>query len=211
MNDNKFYGVQQMDKEIIQKYLNYSDGFYIEVGGNNGIFQSNTAHLEFQKNWSGILIEALPHKYDEMKVNRPNSICYNSCLSDIEDKEITFYDVNLMSFVQNSRKSEDADLEWISEGEKCQNIEKNILSLKTKRLESILSENNVEKIDFFSLDVEGHELQVLIGLNITKNRPKYILIETTHKDEIFDFMSQNNYTQIDKFVIHDYLFKDNLQ
>lgn len=206
-----YYGVEQMDRQIIEKYLNYNGGFYIEVGGNNGIFQSNTAHLEFEKNWSGILIEALPHKFNEMKINRPMSICYNSCLSDIDDKDVIFYDVNLMSFIKNSRKSESADLQWINEGEKCQNLKKNNLILKTKRLENILLENKIEKIDFFSLDVEGHELEVLLGMNININRPKYILIETTHKEEIFDFMKKNDYSQIDKFVVHDYLFKDNLQ
>jgi pyruvate carboxylase len=32
-----------------------------------------------------------------------------------------------------------------------------------------------------------------------------------NKDEIFDFMNKNNYSQIDKFVVHDYLFIDNNQ
>jgi FkbM family methyltransferase len=206
-----YYGVENIDKKIIDKYLDFEFGFYIEVGGNDGIFQSNTAHLEFYKNWSGILIEALPHKFELMKKNRPNSICYNCCLSNTENEEIIFYDVNLMSFVKNSRKSEKADIEWINEGEKCQNLNKKNLNLLTKKLETILIENKVKKIDFFSLDVEGHELEILMGMNIEKFRPKYILVEATHKEDIFDFMEKNNYSNIDKLVVHDYLFIDNLQ
>jgi FkbM family methyltransferase len=206
-----YFGVELMDKKIIEKYLNYENGVYIEIGGNNGLFQSNTAHLEFYKNWTGILVEALPKKFEEMKINRPKSICYNSCLSNESGKQVIFYDVNLMSFIKNSRKSDDGDSQWISLAENCQNIKKTNLILLTETLENILIECNLKKIDFFSLDVEGHELQVLQGMNLTLFRPKYILIETTHKDEIFDFMTKNNYSQIDKFVVHDYLFIDNNQ
>jgi len=148
-----YYGVEKIDKQIIDRYLNFEFGFYIEVGGNDGMFQSNTAHLEFYKNWSGILIEALPHKFELMKKNRPNSNCYNCCLSNTENEEIIFYDVNLMSFIKNSRKSEDADNDWIIEGERCQSLKKNVLSLTTKKLETILDEKKVEKIDFFSFCV----------------------------------------------------------
>jgi FkbM family methyltransferase len=205
-----YYGVREMDKEIIEKYLNFNNGFFIEVGGNDGITQSNTAHLEFNKQWRGILVEAIPYKYELMVNNRPNSICINGCLSNVDGNIITFNDVNLMSFIENSRKSEVEDELWISEGEKCQNISRKKYELSTKKLQTIIDEYNIKNIDFFSLDVEGHELSVLEGIDFSKTRPKYILIECTHKEEIFEFMLKNNYECIDKFVIHDFLFKDNL-
>jgi FkbM family methyltransferase len=203
-----YYGVNEMDKDIIEKYLNYNDGFFIEVGGNDGITQSNTAHLEFYKNWDGLLIEAIPDKFKLMIINRPKSICINTCLSNIDGEVIKFNDVNLMSFVENSRKSEFDDEQWIYEGEKCQNIIREKYELITKKLQTILEENSINKIDFFSLDVEGYELNVLQGLDFSKNRPKYVLIECTHQEEIFEFMDRNEYECIDKFVIHDFLFKD---
>jgi len=205
-----YYGVELIDKKIIEKYLNYENGFFIEVGGNDGITQSNTAHLEYYKGWNGLLIEPITNKFNQMVLNRPKSICVNTCLSNIDDSEIEFVDVNLMSFVKNSRKSDENDNNWIKEGENCQNIKSIKYILKTKKLQTIIEENKITKIDFFSLDVEGHELSVLEGLNFNHVRPKYILIECTHKDEIFDFMLNNDYECIDKFVIHDYLFKDKL-
>ena len=205
-----YYGVREMDKDIIEKYFNFDGGFFIEVGGNDGITQSNTAHLEFNKNWKGVLIEAIPYKYDLMVNNRPNSICINGCLSNVDNDIVTFNDVNLMSFIENSRKGEINDELWITEGEKCQNITRQKYELSTKRLQTIIDEHNIQKIDFFSLDVEGHELNVLQGIDFLRTRPHYILIECTHKEEVFDFMLNNNYECVDKFVIHDYLFKDKL-
>jgi hypothetical protein len=143
-----YYGVREMDKDIIEKYLNFDDGFFIEVGGNDGITQSNTAHLEFNKNWKGVLIEAIPYKYDLMVNNRPNSICINGCLSNVDNDIVTFNDVNLMSFIENSRKGEINDELWITEGEKCQNITRKKYELSTKRLQTIIDEHNIQKIDF---------------------------------------------------------------
>ena len=69
-------------------------------------------------------------------------------------------------------------------------------------------------IDFFSLDVEGMELDVLDGLGLKHYRPKYILTEVTNlsktaPDEIHSFMANNNYQSTvkrlgipDEFINH---------
>ena len=204
-----YYGIQNLDEQIIKKYLNFNNGFFIEVGGNDGITQSNTAFLEFNMGWKGLLIESIPQKFNQMVKNRANSICVNTCLSDVDDEIVEFNDVNLMSFVTGARKSHEDDKNWILEGEKCQGINSKKYTLKTKKLQTIIEENKINKIDFFSLDVEGYELNVLKGINLNKIRPKYILIECTHQKEIFEYMSSNGYTCIDKFVVHDFLFETN--
>ena len=42
-------------------------------------------------------------------------------------------------------------------------------------------DNNFDKIDFFSLDVEGYEMEVLKGIDFTKHTPTFILIEIYEK------------------------------
>ena len=59
----QYFGVGDIDKKIIEKYLNYENGFYLEIGGNDGITQSNTANLELFRNWSGMLVEPIYYKY----------------------------------------------------------------------------------------------------------------------------------------------------
>jgi FkbM family methyltransferase len=204
----QYFGVNDMDKKIIEKYLNYENGFYLEIGGNDGITQSNTANLEFFRNWSGMLVEPIFYKYNLMKNFRKKSICLNECVSDKDGEIVKFNDVNLMSFVENARKSEEADEFWMSEGEKCQNMIRSSYNLETIMLQTLLNKHNITDIDFFSLDVEGYELQVLQGLNFNIVRPKYILIECTHKDEIFSFMDENKYEMIEFYNNNDYLFKD---
>lgn len=35
-------------------FKNMENGFFIELGANDGLFQSNTAFFEFYRNWKGI-------------------------------------------------------------------------------------------------------------------------------------------------------------
>ncbi len=63
-------------------------------------------------------------------------------------------------------------------------------------------------IDFFSLDVEGFEDQVIQGINFNKYNFKFFLIETK-KDEVIDFLNNNNYNLIRKLSHHDFLFEYN--
>ena len=72
----------ELDDKLLQ-YLNYKNGFYIECGANDGIFQSNTLKLEKQYNWKGLLIEASPSGYEKCLINRSkeNIILNNALVS----------------------------------------------------------------------------------------------------------------------------------
>jgi len=50
-------------------------------------------------------------------------------------------------------------------------------------LGSLLSNLDITKIDFFSLDVEGNELEVLKGINFNDVDIKYICIEIWNKEK----------------------------
>lgn len=66
--------------------------------------------------------------------------------------------------------------------------------------------DNIPEIDFFSLDVEGYELEVLKGLDFSKYRPKYILVETSKFNEIDEYLTKNNYKLLEKMSSHDYFY-----
>jgi FkbM family methyltransferase len=112
-----------------------------------------------------------------------------------------------MSIVKGALKSEEADENHIRKGSK---IQKNIIpyeiQVPARTLTSILDECQVNEIDFFSLDVEGFELNVLKGLDFNKYRPKYMLIEARFKEEIEEYIS-DLYLEVDQFSHYDVLYK----
>lgn len=162
----------KLNKEI---FFEKENGFFIELGAYDGLTQSNTAFFEKTKNWTGILIEASRDRYEECVKNRPNSKCVNTACSTTDNASISFNHENgLMSKV----------------------VDDGVYSCDTSTLETILDNCEVDRnIDFLSLDVEGHELEVLEGLNLCKYRPNYMLIELWDDNE-FDvktLLYDNNY------------------
>ncbi|CAA0128242.1 Uncharacterised protein [Mycolicibacterium vanbaalenii] len=63
--------------------------------------------------------------------------------------------------------------------------------------------------DLLSIDVEGHELEVITGLDLEKHRPKWILIETDHPEVVGRTL--NCYQRASQLSFHDYLFKLNCE
>jgi FkbM family methyltransferase len=186
--DNK--GIH-LDKKLNDIFKNKTNGFFIELGGYDGITQSNTCFFEKELNWSGILIEPSINQYNKCKINRPNSIVLNyACVSDDYDKSTILIDNEeyLMTSIDGKRRNVNKE---------------NLVAVQTSTLNKILSEyiNDNQIIDFLSLDVEGYELEVLKGLNLQKYRPIYLLIEVynTDYDNLVAYLLQNNYKLVCNF------------
>ena len=194
----------------LNEIFNKKGGFFIELGANDGLFQSNTAYLEKKMEWSGILIEPSLKGYEKCKKNRLNSVCLNyACVSnDYKDDYIEgdFKDNHPMGSIGGIRLRK-----------------QNLVKVKAVTLEKILDEHCHTNIDFLSLDTEGYELEILKGLNLDKYRPKFMLIEIYNKDykDIINFLILQNYklhsnfTNYNKIDNHgwdgthnDYLFVD---
>jgi FkbM family methyltransferase len=83
------------------------------------------------------------------------------------------------------------------------NIDKMIshfYKVKTKRLSNIIKKEKLKKVDLLKIDTEGHELNVLIGLEKKIKIVNTILIEF-HTDSI--------YLNYDSRKIHNYLLNKN--
>ena len=83
------------------------------------------------------------------------------------------------------------------------------IKVKSSTLNSLLEKANApKKIDFFSLDVEGDEFQVLKGIDFKKYKFKYILVETYHKKKLTIFLKKKKYRYLKKMSLrNDHLFK----
>jgi FkbM family methyltransferase len=205
--------LNDIDRKL-EQYLDFKEGFFIEAGANDGYIQSNTYYLEKIKSWSGILIEPLPLQYERCVKERKKSIVFNCALVpfDYRDDNVKMLYSNLMSVVQGARKTETLDQDHVIKGAELQSDVDDIYSLTVpaRTLTSILNEVGVEAIDFFSLDVEGYEIDVLKGLDFDKYRPKFILIEQNFPEEIGDFLTSIGYDELDRLSDKDILYKVNV-
>lgn len=75
--------------------------------------------------------------------------------------------------------------------------------VKTVKLEKLIKENKIKKIDLLKIDTEGHELQVLRGAGSSlKNKVRFVLIE---------FHNSNIFLKYDAKKIHKHLTNNNFK
>ncbi len=201
------FGLDDLDIKL-KPYLNFEGGFFIEAGANDGIIQSNTYYYEQFKKWRGILVEPIPEKSELCRKNRCHSIVENYALVpfDFKGDVVDMHYCNLMSLVKGAMKSDQADLDHINLGCEVQKIKTREITVPATTLTSLLDRHNIEKIDFFSLDVEGYELNVLKGLDLDRHRPNWMLIEARHREEIESHL-RSYYELVATLSHHDVLFK----
>lgn len=207
-----YHSLHELDKQL-EKYVDFDDGFYVELGANNGVTYSNSLYFEIKRNWKGVLIEPTPHNFLLCKENRSkkNHIFCNACVSfDYKEKYVDIKYADMMSI------SENLDLDIV---DKDAHIDGGKAHLKENEtvftfgaaaitLNSLLEKAAAPKvIDFLSLDVEGAELEVLKGINFEKFSFKYMLIEVRSLKRIEDFLIEHGYVLEKQFSSHDYLFK----
>lgn len=169
----------------LRKYMDFKNGFFIEAGANDGITQSNTLYYEEYLNWNGLLIEAIPALADRCRKNRPKCIVENCALVafDYPKETIEVNYCNLMSCVEGAFHDEMIVTKHLESGKKFLKNNESIskIHVKARTLTNILDSNNINHIDFLSLDVEGYEIEVLRGIDFGRHAPKYILIEVRHE------------------------------
>lgn len=208
----KYFALNSLDQKL-EKYLNFNDGYFVELGANDGISQSNTYYYEKNKNWSGILIEPILHKYIECKKNRSNRNKYfcSACVSFEYDKEfVKLLYSNLMTIPTNLQSDINDKFAHAKYSNTIRKNQEEVIEFfaKAKTLNSLLIESNSpKKIDFLSIDVEGAEIEVLKGIDYSNYEFKYILVESREIEKISNFLSKHSYKLIEKKLsYHDYIF-----
>ena len=200
--------LNEIDRQL-EKYLSREAGFFVEAGANDGYAQSNTYYLERFRDWRGILVEPIPRLHRACVRERPKSQVFNCALTSGEDNQqsVTMVDSGLMSIVEGARGSRQADQEHVERGKEVQRLDACLeISVPARTLTSVLDEARVERIDFFSLDVEGYEVSVLKGLDLDKYRPEYILVETNFRDEVDEHLC-GRYEVVAELSNHDTLYR----
>ena len=141
-------------------------GFYVDVGANHPEDKSITK-LFYDMGWHGINIEPIPRLYKLFEKQRFRDINLNIGVSD-QPGILTFRDYinndKISSFIINKNYN----------NQKYKNY-----SVQVKPLKQIFIENNVRKINFLNIDVEGYEYEVLSGNNWSIYRPQVICIDST--------------------------------
>ncbi len=184
-----------MEELIIRDFFQDRQGlFFVDVGCAWPVKASNTYYLEKHLGWTGIGIDALNSYAAEWKEKRPRSKFFCHLVSNTSGESTSFF------------KSEEAGIssvhESIADGTFFGvNLDTKELHLTSITLNDLLDREGINSVNLLSIDVEGHEVEVLEGLDLDRFSPELIVIEIMgpNKERVTQYMNQHGYYLIERY------------
>jgi FkbM family methyltransferase len=195
---------QAGEDRILAYYLPELNQFYVDVGTNQPMRLSSSL-IFCLKGWRGVAIDA-----NNVLVNRSKQIsrqdkCVVAAVSDSE-QDVIFHrsDLHVLSTMhEETYQRLQARLEFRLEDH---------VAVRTRTLTSILqtvlADGNA-RVDLLSIDVEGHEFQVLAGLDFARYRPRVFAVElhdlkTTLSNPFFCLLQDIGYRLVGYITMNAY-------
>ena len=190
-----------MDKIFDKK----TSGFFIEAGAYNGEDISNTLFFEIQRNWTGILIEPVPELFESIVSKKRNAYAINVCIAEKYPTVVNFRIANSKSL------SGISDLMSKNHKNRVGKTFREV-AIPCFSLNTILASIKVKNVDFFSLDLEGAELNVLKSLDLEKFNFESIIVEHNgekeRKEQMQKYLFQNGFKLIKSNNQDDFFLKE---
>jgi FkbM family methyltransferase len=171
---------------MLDKYIEIAfgsekpDGWVVDVGANDGTFQSWSLPLE-RSGWKVLCIEGNP-EYEEKLSSRKHYM-----IAAVSDKEgpAEYYIFNRPQSYSGLIKHPGVDFH-------------KVIQVDTRTLTSCLKERGINDVALLGLDIEGGECAALHGFDFTLWQPKLILVEKHFSQftTIPEFLADLGYTKL---------------
>ena len=174
------------------------EGFYVDIGANHPKQHSNTYYL-YKQGWSGLVVDGNKYFEDLWLENRPLDKFVTAIVA-AEIKEVDF-----RIFPDDTMSSINPD--QIKLYERRFNEEKiNSIRTTTTTLSNLKTEYFEEReVHLLSIDIEGEDLNCLLGANFENWKPGVVVIEIKNlslynlgSSEIVQFLTSHGYRLISK-------------
>ena len=179
-----FHSQDNQDKYLETNiFKGYKNGFYVDVGAHDGISINNTLYFEKNNNWRGINIEPIKKVFDKLVINRPNNINLNCAVCNNDGETDFLCNTGYTEMISGIKDNFDMRHLQRLQNENIQHGSiTEVIKVETKKLETILHENDISHINYLSIDVEGAEFEVIKSINFDKVFIDVIGFENNYND-----------------------------
>jgi FkbM family methyltransferase len=198
-----YYSQFREDRLLERIFKEKETGICVEVGAHDGITGSNTYFFE-KKRWKCVLVEAVPELCERIRRFRTGFIV--NCAASSASGKATFY-VSESVESWSALHLTESQKERIAAGEATVRE----ITVAKRKLDDILDEAGVSAVDFVSIDVEGHELEVLKGFSVEKFRPRIIIVEDNPGQEnpdVSGYLKDKGYKKFFRTGVNDWYGMD---
>jgi len=168
-------------------------GFFVEFGATNGLDLSNTAILERDLQWNGILAEPAKCWHAALEANRSAVIDHRCVWSQtgalLDFKETEIAELSTLATLVDA----DFNRDGRANGK--------VYSVETISLNDLLKFHSCPKqIDYLSVDTEGSELEILRAFNFNEYDIGIITVEHNFREPdrqaIFDLLTSKGFVRL---------------
>ena len=193
--------------QAMRRYLPENEGVFVEAGALDGVTKSNTLMFE-GLGWRGLLVEPIPAQARRCRRYRK---------SVVEEAILTSPDLagdvmEIQDLADSSTVISPDDVSTIGSLERqiaIANSHKKRkdrqFMVKTATLGELLEKHGFTEVDYMCLDVEGHELQALAGVDFDKISFRYLLIEANEPQLVTDALG-DGYRMVEQIYNNNYLW-----
>ncbi len=191
------------DRLLAERFSHRRDGHYVEVGALDGEYLSNTYYFEKELGWRGVLVEPNPTQAALCRTHRPASIVAQfAAVAPGHEGTVTLGvtegDEGYSTLSPNRTYSR-----ILSE----RDLVPTPVDVQATTLDRILDDAGLPSIDFMTIDVEGHELEALRGMDLGRWRPTVLLIESASGApglRMSWLLFRGGYARVRRVVVNDW-------
>jgi FkbM family methyltransferase len=180
-----FKGSSLQDMVAYLYFQGKRTGFFIDIGANDGIIGSNSYVFE-KLGWQGICVEPQPDIFLELK-RRRKCECLNVAIAS-QKGEISFFKSYGADALSGSDLSEERKARARAYG-KVETIQVQAIPFD----ELMKNHPEVRHIDFLTIDVEGHELDILKTIDFSRYSFGFLAVERNDDGATREFLRQKGY------------------
>lgn len=163
----------QQDYYLFENHFKFlkRPGVYLDVAANDAIAISNSFFFDVCLGWNGGCIEANPSFIPRLESRRTCSVT-PTCVGSHENETVEFALMGGAGAVLGHTNKH--AIRWEKDGTKVPTLRRQCTTLT-----SVAERDNMWNIDYLSLDVEGHELEVLGGIDWKRMKINVLTIEVS--------------------------------
>jgi FkbM family methyltransferase len=163
---------QNLEDVYLQRVFDDVDcGVYVDVGGGHPV-ADNVSFWFYLRGWRGLIVEpqeALAAAYRHI---RPRDTVFQG-LAGAVDGEADFHAVDGLHGLSSMMRDAAERAGQFGAAYRT-------LRMPLRRLDGLITDAGLDRIDFLKVDVEGAEDQVLAGLDLARFRPRVIVVEAVN-------------------------------
>jgi FkbM family methyltransferase len=187
--------VELVGPKLLEEFAKtHASARFIEIGAHDGAWRDQLRTFILTRGWKGVMVEPVPYVFDRLRRNYESieGVAVENAAISNADGHQPFYQLRQVHDPQREGLPSWYDAigslsrdTVLSHADLIPDIAERLVSTEVTCLtfESLCRKHGLDEIDFLMVDTEGHDWEVLQGVDFEEHRPRLLVYEHQHLNE----------------------------